>query len=250
MGNEQDLIQKRLLDLSRQANRKGIVIYSDFLNLNEQNLLKSLGHQLETDYELSGGYEFAERQMAAFLPSDLAYEWEYPYVCLKITPAYPKFADKLTHRDVLGAVMNLGLERSKIGDILCREDTYYLFCVEQLQDYLMDSLEKIRHTMVKIERIDMLREEIRPEFMEKSGIITSNRLDSVVACMAGCSRSEASRLISGGKVFVTGKEVLHNTYICKEGDILSIRSHGKYIFDACNGETKKGRLKIRYRVYS
>lgn len=250
MGNEQDLIQKRLLDLSRQANRKGIVIYSGFLNLNEQNLLESLGNQLETGFQLGGGYELAERKMAAFLPADLAYEWDYPYVCLKITPAYPKFSDRLTHRDILGAVMNLGLERSKIGDILCKKDTYYLFCVEQLQNYLMDSLETIRHTVVKIEAMDRFTESITPEFIEKSGIITSNRLDSIVACMAGCSRNEASRLIAGGKVFVNSREILHNTHTCREGDILSIRSHGKFIFDACSGETRKGRLKICYRVYS
>lgn len=128
MGNEQDLLQKRFIDLSKQANRKGIVIYSDFLNLSEQNLLSVTKGKLETSYELSGGHEYAERKIAAFLPVDLGYEWEYPLICLKIRPAYPKFADTLTHRDVLGAVMNLGLERAKIGDILCQKNDYYLFC--------------------------------------------------------------------------------------------------------------------------
>lgn len=250
MGNEQDLIQKRFLDLSRQANRKGIVIYSDFLNLNEQNILSSVKGGLETTYELYGGYDFAERRIAAFVPVDLAYEWEYPFACLKIIPAYPKFADRLSHRDILGAVMNLGLERSKIGDILVKEGTYYLFCVEQMKEYLCDSLQKIKHTVVNLEEIDSLSTPIVPEFIEKSGIITSNRLDNVVACFCGCSRSEASRLIAGGKVFVAGKEILHNTYICKEGDILSIRSFGKYIFDSCLGETKKGRQKIKFRIYN
>lgn len=250
MGNDQDLIQKRLLDLSRQANRKGIVIFSDFLNLNEQNLLDSVKDRMETDFELCGGYEFAERKIAAFLPVDLGYEWNYPLACLKITPVHPKFADKLTHRDVLGAVMNLGLDRSKIGDILCKEEVCYLFCVEQIKSYLLDSLLKIRHTMVNAEEIDALTASVTPEFIEKSGIVTSNRLDSVIACFCNCSRSEASRLIAGGKVFVAGKEVLHNTYRCKEGDILSVRSFGKYIFDSCLGETKKGRQKIKYRIYN
>lgn len=250
MGNEQDLLQKRYMDLSKQADRKGIVIYSDFLNLNEQNLLDTVKDKLDTSLQLSGGFEYAERKMAAFLPVDLAYEWEYPIHCLKIIPSYPKFADILTHRDILGAVMNLGLERSKIGDILCKDDTYYLFCHHQIKDYLCDSLQRIKHTEVRLETVDALTETIVPDFIEKSGIITSNRLDSVVACFCGCSRSEASRLIAAGRVFVMGKEILHNTYTCKEGDILSIRSYGKYIFDSCCGETRKGRQKIKYRIYN
>ena len=73
--NEQELCRKRLLDLSRQADRKGIVLFSDFLNLNEQNIFHSLQKKLYTTAELSGGYEQAERQMVAFIPDALCYEW-------------------------------------------------------------------------------------------------------------------------------------------------------------------------------
>ena len=250
MGNEQDLLQKRFIDLSKQANRKGIVIYSDFLNLSEQNLLSVTKGKLETSYELSGGHEYAERKIAAFLPVDLGYEWEYPLICLKIRPAYPKFADTLTHRDVLGAVMNLGLERAKIGDILCQKNDYYLFCKENMADYLTESLQKIKHTLVTVNEVDSPQNSIQPEFIEKSGIISSNRLDSIVACLIGCSRNEAVKLIQSGKVYANGLEILHNTYTCKEGDVLSVRFHGKYIFDSLAGETKKGRQKIKYRIYS
>ena len=79
--NEQELCRKRLLDLSRQADRKGIVLFSDFLNLNEQNIFHSLQKELYTTAELSGGYEQAERQMVAFIPDALCYEWSYPFVC-------------------------------------------------------------------------------------------------------------------------------------------------------------------------
>lgn len=65
--NEQELCRKRLLDLSRQADRKGIVLFSDFLNLNEQNIFHSLQKELYTTAKLSGGYEQAERQMVAFI---------------------------------------------------------------------------------------------------------------------------------------------------------------------------------------
>ena len=119
--NEQELCRKRLLDLSRQADRKGIVLFSDFLNLNEQNIFHSLQKELYTTAELSGGYEQAERQMVAFIPDALCYEWSYPFVCIHAVPQYPKYAEKLTHRDVLGALMHLGLDRSKIRDMSVEE---------------------------------------------------------------------------------------------------------------------------------
>lgn len=147
--NEQELCRKRLLDLSRQADRKGIVLFSDFLNLNEQNIFHSLQKELYTTAELSGGYEQAERQMVAFIPDALCYEWSYPFVCIHAVPQYPKYAEKLTHRDVLGALMHLGLDRSKIGDIVLLENDIYIFCSETISDFIMDQFTQIRHTMIR-----------------------------------------------------------------------------------------------------
>lgn len=148
--NEQELCRKRLLDLSRQADRKGIVLFSDFLNLNEQNIFHSLQKELYTTAKLSGGYEQAERQMVAFIPDALCYEWSYPFVCIHAVPQYPKYAEKLTHRDVLGALMHLGLDRSKIGDIVLLENDIYIFCSETISDFIMDQFTQIRHTMIRV----------------------------------------------------------------------------------------------------
>lgn len=65
--------------------------------------------------------------MVAFIPDALCYEWSYPFVCIHVVPQYPKYAEKLTHRDVLGALMHLGLDRSKIGDIVLLEMTFISF---------------------------------------------------------------------------------------------------------------------------
>lgn len=250
MTEDEQLLQKRFLDLSRQADYKGIVTFSDFLNLNELNVFRQTERMLASDFQVYGGYEYAERQMVAFLPGALYYEWNYPFSCLKIEPMYPKFSDTLEHRDILGAVMNLGIERGKIGDILLKDNTAYLFCADSVKSYVLEQLERIQHTVVKVSETDAKENpQIRPEFDFFSGIITSNRLDAFVACICKISRSAASSMIAGGKVFINGKETLHNTYVCRPGDVLSIRSYGKYIFDSVSGETKKGRMKIDYRKY-
>lgn len=247
--NEQELCKKRLLDLSKQANRKEIVLFSDFLNLNELNIYHQTKNQLESQTETFGGMEFSERQMVAFLPDALYYEWDYPITCLKIVPSYPKFAEKLSHRDVLGSIMNLGVERSKLGDIIVNENAYYLFCEEGIAPYFLEHLEKIKHTLVKVTVTEASEVAFGQKFQEKSGIITSNRIDSVIACVYKLSRSKASELIRAEKVFVNGKEILSNTYCCKEQDIVSVRGMGRFVYEGECGETQKGRLRIQYKLY-
>ena len=90
--NEQELCKKRLLDLSKQADIKGIVTFSDFLNLNELNIYHTIKNTLYCKSEYFGGYENAERQMIAFIPDALMFEWDYPIRCIHIVPKYPKFA--------------------------------------------------------------------------------------------------------------------------------------------------------------
>ena len=203
--NEQELCKKKLIDLSRQANRKGIVLFSDFLNLNELNIYHQNEKFFETKTEASGGVPFAERQIVAFIPDALYYEWQFPIAYLEIVPSYPKFAEKLGHRDILGSMMNLGVDRSKLGDIVICEDKYFLICEESMAPYFMENLDKIRHTVVKLSPVSADALGQQQKFEEKDGIITSNRLDSMIACVYKFSRSQALEFFKAEKVFVNGK---------------------------------------------
>lgn len=247
--NEQELCKKRLIDLSKQANRKGIVLFSDFLNLNELNIYHQSEKFFETNTESYGGVPYAERQIIAFIPDALCYDWNYPITALRITPAYPKFAEKLGHRDILGAIMKLGVDRSKIGDIVIGEDVNYLLCEETIAAYFMENLDRIRHTVVKLETCSTDDITIIQEFEEKDGIITSNRLDSVLACVHKLSRSQSLELFRQEKVFVNGRMTTNVTYTCHAGDIISVRGYGRFIYLNEQGETNKGRLKFKYNLY-
>lgn len=247
--SEHLLTEKRLIDLSNLAERKGIVTFSDFLTLNELNMFHQNAGKYVTSYELSGGYELAERQIAAFIPDALYYIWEYPIDCLLIKPSHPKFAEQLSHRDILGAVMNLGIERCKIGDILIEENFCYLFCRQEITPYLCMQLHQIRHTIVECQIQKQQELAITPNFEEYDAIIASNRLDNMVAALCKLSRTAAVQSIQSGKVMINGKECLHNAYICKPNDVLSIRGFGKFIFIGENGITRKNRVKINYKKY-
>ncbi|MCI9081179.1 MAG: hypothetical protein HFI70_02455 [Lachnospiraceae bacterium] len=249
MTKEETLLAKRFVDLSRQAQQKGIVIFSEFLNLNELNIFRQEISNLHSSYDIFGGYELSERQMIAFIPDALCYTWNYPISCLKITPVNKKFAEALSHRDVLGSFMSLGIERSKLGDILLDETVIYVFCQEKLADFFCSELTSIRHTTVKIEPFFPNDLNLLPKTETAEGVIASNRLDSIIACICKVSRSLASQWIKEGKVFLNNRETLHPSAECQAGTLISVRSIGRFRFLECLGETRKGRLKIKYDKY-
>ena len=248
--NEQELCKKRLIDLSKQADIKGIVTFSDFLNLNEQNIFHMSQKELYTKAQTFGGYEGAERQMIAFIPDALYYEFEYPMKCIHIVPKYPKFAEKLTHRDVLGALMNLGIERNRLGDILCLEDDYYVFCDEDIYPFIISELSKIRHTMVDLsEETNYRHLQANISLEEHYDMIASNRIDCIIAKAFHLSRSEASEYLASEKVFVNGKCITNCNQSCENGAIVSVRGKARFIFEDCNSTSKKGKMRVKFSFY-
>ena len=248
--NEQELCKKRLLDLSRQADIKGIVTFSDFLNLNELHIYHINKAGFYTKSECFGGYDSAERQMIAFIPDALMYVWEYPVKCIHITPKYPKFAEKLTHRDVLGALMHLDIERNRLGDILCFENDYYVFCDESIFPFIMAELQKIRHTMVDLsEETDYRRLQANIRFEEQYDMIASNRIDCIIAKAFHLSRSEAANYLTSEKVFINGKCITNCNQSCEDGSIISVRGKSRFIFENCNTISKKGKMRVKFSFY-
>ena len=248
--NEQELCKKRLLDLSRQADQKGIVTFSGFLNLNEQNIFHSIVRELYTDTKCSGGYEGAERQMIAFIPDALCYEWTFPYVAVQAVPQYPKYAEKLTHRDILGALMHLGIDRSKIGDIVCQPDRYVIFCEETISEFIMTNLKQIRHTMMTLCRLNETQTlDVKPQFLEQTEMIASNRIDAIIAKAYHLSRSEAAGYLAAEKVFINGKCITNCNQSCETGAIVSVRGKGRFVFETDHTLSKKGKLRVRFLMY-
>ena len=250
MQKEEFMLQKRLIELSKTAYRRGIVTYSDFLNLNELNILHTTPkNEFDTKYETFGGYNDSERQMAAFLPDALYYTHFYPIQILKIEPLQKKFTESLTHRDYLGAILNLGIERSKLGDILVIEDFAYLFVQESLADYICNGLTRIRHTSVNVTKEDSQSFTYVPKYKEITGTVASVRLDSLLSLAFGSSRSKLVNLIEGGKVFANGKLMTTNSYQVKEGDIISVRGLGRFRYNGIQSQSRKGRYFISLYKY-
>jgi RNA-binding protein YlmH len=250
MNKEELMIQKRLIELSNIAYRRDIVTFSDFLNLNELNILHSTPKNMfPARYETYGGYDYAERQMVVFLPDALYYEYNYPIRVLKIAPLHSKFAEDLTHRDYLGAILNLGIERCKIGDILVSDNEAFLFTCENIAPYIQESLVRIRHTSVQVTEEEIQNFEYHPKLEEIKGTVPSVRLDTILSVAFPLSRSKLVGLIEGAKVFVNGKLITTNSYHLKEGDIISIRGMGRISYGGIQSETRKGRYFVTVYKY-
>jgi len=250
MNREEELLVKRFVDLANMADRRGIVTFTDFLNLNELNIFHNSTSLFRfVKWELYGGYECAERQIAAFLPDALSYSYEYSIKTLKIRPLLKKFAEELTHRDYLGGILNLGVDRSKIGDILVGDKEAVFFCDEAIADFLKMELTRVRHTSVVCEDADIKQIEVQNRTELVRGTVSTIRLDSVMSTALKASRSSLVSYIEGGKVFVNGRLVTSNGYPLKEGDLISVRGEGRFRFLGAGSQTKKGRIVIEIEKY-
>ena len=254
------LLEKRFTELSRLAYQRDIITYSDFLNLSEQNILHTLPKDtLYSRYVSFGGDDLAERQMAAFIPYALYFrcgknqlapeEIGYPFRAVKIAPLHRRVAEELTHRDYLGAILNLGIERSRIGDILPMNGDALVFVHDDMAGFIMDQLVRVRHTSVTVSEVPLGDVHYTPAFEEIRGTVASVRLDSLLPLAFSSSRSRLSGLIEGAKVYVNGRLITSNGYQVRDEDVISVRGMGKFRYKGAVSRTKKNRTYVVIHKY-
>lgn len=264
MTKEEQILCKHLLDLAQNAYQRDCTVFSNFLNLNEQDVFLSIVDQLPpVTYVLDGGYPLAERKQVYFSPIGAGLFAQAPLYyqsseqegrnlfldVVEIQPRSAKFAETLTHRDYLGAILNLGIIRGKLGDLILEENSCKVICMEEISDYIVTNLERVRHTSIQCKKIPMQAFEYIPKQKEVRGSIASERLDAVIGLAFRTSRTKMTGLIAGEKVFVNGKMITSNSYLLKEGDIVSVRGFGKFSYYGREKQTKKGRYFVKLGVY-
>ncbi len=251
MKNEEELIYKRLAELSRKSADGGYFTFTDFLGLSEQSVFAALtAKEKGIRYTAFGGAEGCERIMLRFGDADeLGYEMPFPIRLIKAEPKSAKYADALTHRDFLGAILNLGIERSTVGDILIRDSIGYIFLKEDIADYVKDSLVKVKHTDMLTSFIDELPDGTFFKTEKMRILLSGERIDASVAKVFSLSREDAQALMKRGLVFVNGSVCESNSYTPKPGDTVSVRGHGRFIYCGISGTSRKGKLAVDIELY-
>lgn len=244
-------LQKRLQELAEKSSRQNVYTFTGFLGMAEQDVFHRMEQELSYAHPmLFGGSEQSERLIVRFgSPEEMGYEEEFPIALLKIEPLMQKYADVLGHRDFLGALMNLGIERSTLGDIFMRDNCGYLFCLDSIADFIIEELRKVKHMDVKCCKTEVSEALKKQEKIRQNLTVSSERADAVIAGLYHLSRTRSMELFRTQKVFVNGRMCENNSYFLKKGDAVSVRGKGKFFYDGMDRETKKGKLSVGILLY-
>lgn len=237
-------------DLIGQASKQNRVIHSDFLSLHEQAIILS-NLDVHSRYEVHGGYKMAERKLFTFYPEHDLVEQSCPYTFLEIELPKVGVKRKPNHRDYLGALLNTGIDRRKIGDLLVFDDYAIVIAVTDIADFVIDNLVKIGSVSVNTNYVEDQSKWMgyEPSFEHIKTTVASNRLDNLIKSGTKLSRSGSGSYIKSGKVFVDGKEVTQISYEVNENSVISVRGIGKFRLTKVGDLSKKGRLYIELDVY-
>ncbi len=244
-------MEKRLRELAERAYAESRYTFTDFLDMAQLGVFMAMKQELSyAGPEAFGGIEGAERCMVRFGSEQLCgYEQPFPIEMLLITPVNAKFAEALTHRDFLGSILGLGLERSKIGDLIVQDGECAAFVHEDIAEYIARNLITVRRTNMHVERGADLPENLRPRTQRRSLNVSSSRLDAVIARCFNMPREKAQALIREGRVFVNGLNAVRSGRELHTGDVISVRGSGKFIFAGETGRTRKDRLSVDIDLY-
>ncbi len=193
-----------------------------------------------------GGCADCERVMIGFFPDYM----EPSEDAFPITPLLIRGVSGLTHRDILGSVLGLGIKRELTGDIYVNGDEAVLMCDSSICEFLLYQLKTVGRSKVEVTECPKdIAVSLEHPFSVSRFVVASLRLDAVVGAAAHLSRNEAQALIAGEGVQVNFCIISDTSKKLKEGDVLSVRHHGRFILQEVTGETKKGRLAVLIKKY-
>ena len=246
--DERAVLQGRIRDLANRARDREYMTRTGFLSPEEQAQALQLLRSPEfagTRYVLKGGYPEADRRVIVFLPSRMEEEdpeAECVVACLRVRPRSARFTDHPGHRDYLGALMHLGINREVIGDIIAGEEEAFIFVLPEMAGTIESELTQVRHTSVITACVPASECTASQKRETVTGSIASERIDALIGMVFHLSRSAAKERIEQELVFAGGLPVKSVSYVPHAGESISVRGYGKFIYRGTEGRTKKGRL--------
>ncbi|MBR7032654.1 MAG: hypothetical protein IKI03_03375 [Clostridia bacterium] len=280
MSFDDELVAVRAAEL---ASRPGVSFEtSRFLTPHEQAVFFRVAAGISADklnrLFFYGGCRGAERRAAVFFPewADIA---EAP-VCLPDTPLFSSGREDffikaafqygedeihgitcvsvkgsgyraLSHRDYLGSVLALGIERSFVGDIVTDGDyAARVFVFSKIAPLISSELDRVGS-----DKVAVTEEPLPPGFTaerrmeEFSAVTASMRLDAFVGSVFNLSRSDAKELVLHGLCEVNFETADRPDRSVGEGDVISARGYGKFIVGDISGTTRSEKTRVTVRKY-
>lgn len=258
MDREKDdkILLAQIMDKVEMTEKKNKIEHTDFLDLAQFELVQKFINKTQIRNFISyGGFEQAERKMIIFYLekfNSIVVEKNLSNIVQIIRIELPDdLKGKYTHRDYLGAVIKLGVERKKVGDIIVDNNGADIIVDKDISKFLIENLSgltRFSKSTITIQNIEDLREvEIKKEEIEI--IVSSLRLDNVISELARCSRNKALDIINTERVFVNFECETKKTKQIKMGDMVTIRGKGRFFIKEILGQTRSGRTIIKIEKF-
>lgn len=247
---EERLLFARALDQALFAMKRRQPAFTDFMDRAKcARFAERMRGIRELQVTLFGGMEDCERQRMGFSLEEIPLE-AFPIKIIKIRRKSRKFGQAdLGHRDYLGSILGLGIDRGKVGDILVSEEEAVCFVTEEIAPYITAMLEQVSKTAVIAEEAEGAEAIPQRQTERKRLTVASLRLDAVAGEAFHLSRGKVQALIGAEKAQVNWNTVTNTSHQLKEGDMVSLRGFGRFRVREIGGKTKKDRTGLEIETY-
>ena len=237
---QREVAEKLLQSINFVENRNTV---TKFLTNFEQIVLSQIVAYNYSDFkvEFFGGFDDAERKKAKIISNEY-YDVDYDIVCLKA-----KFNDKFNkveHRNILGAVHNLGINFNRFGDIIVLENEVYIFVDEEIADYIAMEFTKAGRVNLDFQRVDLTEVGIEKKYEDFEIVSSSFRIDSIVAKITNKSRSKVKEFLEQDFIKLNHVILRNGEKTCTPDDIISIRKYGRYVVK----DYTQNKKSLKYRI--
>ena len=237
---EKEVAEKLLQTISFVENRNTVTKY---LTNFEQVILERIVVYNYSDFKIEffGGFSDAERKKAKIISNEY-YDVDYDIVCLKAK--FNNKFNKIEHRNILGAIHNLGINFNRFGDIIVLENEVYIFVDEEIADVIAMEFTKAGRVNLNFERINLTDVSIEKKYEDFEIVSSSFRLDSLVAKITNKSRSKVKEFLEQDFIKLNHVIVRNGEKNCALEDVISIRKHGRFVVK----EYKQNKKSLKFRI--
>ena len=239
-AEQREVAEKLLQSISVVENRNTV---TKFLTNFEQVVLSQIVAYNYSDFkvEFFGGFDDAERKKAKIISNEY-YDVDYDIVCLKAK--FNNKFNKVEHRNILGAVHNLGINFNRFGDIIVLENEVYIFVDEEIADYIAMEFTKAGRVNLDFQRVDLAEVGIEKKYEDFEIVSSSFRIDSIVAKITNKSRSKVKEFLEQDFIKLNHVILRNGEKTCTPDDIISIRKYGRYVVKGYTQNKKS----LKYRI--
>lgn len=240
---------RKIADKVLYVSKNYTAAVTEFTNPYVSELCIPVINNYDVNFELFPSFEHGERKVFVLYPDYLESINKDDFITGIRVHNRSKFK-KLEHKDYLGALMSLGIDRNKTGDIYVYDDYADIVLHSDISDYIIYNLDKIGHNKIETEKINV--DDVN--FKEQEHVLlsitsSSMRLDNIVKHITGKSRETASSMVISGGVKVNFRIEDRVSAEIKEKDMISISRYGRFKISGLCGLTKSGKYKIEIKHY-